>query len=364
MKTLHGVLIILLLFIIIITTSMMAYKIETFTNLVDKNVYPQTPNDYTCYNYIKNVKQWNIDELTNDQKKVLFTMRTLQGEQFADNSNIFPYQNGCVIPIEHFPIFNIPSNSTSFSFTPIIKDDNGIQTGVKADITLQLTDSTYSYPHGLLIDFNTMEYNQFKDLLNGAYKLYDAEFLQSQKDIENQIEQENNTYNANTDRLNNLIAQTENTNKLTIQLKDKNSECQKTIANNINILAPNISDLNNKNNNILNINNQLQEYINDGNKQIDKLKKCNIGATVYQDCNYGGYAVKLSAGRYVLSQLLAKGALNDDISSVRVQPNTRVTLYEHDSFQGRALQLTSDTLCLVDYGFNDITSSIIIESTI
>ena len=40
--------------------------------------------------------------------------------------------------------------------------------------------------------------------------------------------------------------------------------------------------------------------------------------TVYQHCDYGGYAANLSVGSYTLSQLQALGVLNDDISSVRV----------------------------------------------
>jgi hypothetical protein len=41
-------------------------------------------------------------------------------------------------------------------------------------------------------------------------------------------------------------------------------------------------------------------------------------ATIYKHCEYGGYAINLPVGAYTLPQLQTLGALNDDISSVRV----------------------------------------------
>lgn len=84
---------------------------------------------------------------------------------------------------------------------------------------------------------------------------------------------------------------------------------------------------------------------------------------VAQDCNYGGYNIGLPVGRYTLSQLLARGIPNDDVSSVRVQAGYRVTLYQNDNFTGNSLTKTADDSCLVDDGFNDSTSSIVVEST-
>lgn len=84
-------------------------------------------------------------------------------------------------------------------------------------------------------------------------------------------------------------------------------------------------------------------------------------ATLFQHCGYGGYAVSLPAGSYTLAQLSAMGLKNDDISSLRVPAGLKVTLFEHDNFQGRALIVAADDDCLVDNGANDMLSSIMVE---
>lgn len=81
-------------------------------------------------------------------------------------------------------------------------------------------------------------------------------------------------------------------------------------------------------------------------------------ATVYKDCNYGGYAVSLPTGDYTLSQLQSKGILDNDISSLKVQSGYEVVLYANDNFSGSSVTITSDDTCLVDNSFNDVASSV------
>ena len=82
--------------------------------------------------------------------------------------------------------------------------------------------------------------------------------------------------------------------------------------------------------------------------------------TLAEHCNYGGYNVGLPVGNYTLGQLLARGVRNDDISSLRVQSGYRITLYEHDNFTGNAVTKTGDDSCLVDEGFNDLATSVVV----
>lgn len=91
-------------------------------------------------------------------------------------------------------------------------------------------------------------------------------------------------------------------------------------------------------------------------------------ATVYKDCNYGGYAVGLPVGSYTLSQLQARGVLNDDISSLKVSSGYEAILYQHDNFGGDAYLFRGDFSCLVNLtlngaplNLNDWTSSIVIR---
>lgn len=84
---------------------------------------------------------------------------------------------------------------------------------------------------------------------------------------------------------------------------------------------------------------------------------------LYQHCFFGGYAVALNPGSYNLSQLQALGVANDDVSSISIPDGFEVTFYEDDFFQGATLTRDSDGDCLVDEGWNDRMSSVMVSST-
>jgi hypothetical protein len=83
-------------------------------------------------------------------------------------------------------------------------------------------------------------------------------------------------------------------------------------------------------------------------------------ATVYKHCNYSttGYAIGLDLGNYTQSQLVAKGIVNNDISSLKIQNGYEIILYADDNFLGTALTIRADNSCLVGNSFNDVTSSL------
>ncbi|RUT72535.1 T9SS C-terminal target domain-containing protein [Flavobacterium cupreum] len=81
-------------------------------------------------------------------------------------------------------------------------------------------------------------------------------------------------------------------------------------------------------------------------------------ATVYKDCNYGGYAVSLPVGNYTLANLQAKGISDNDISSLKVQNGYEVVLYANDNFSGASAAIASDNTCLVANSFNDVATSV------
>ncbi|MBS7229625.1 carbohydrate-binding protein [Flavobacterium psychroterrae] len=81
-------------------------------------------------------------------------------------------------------------------------------------------------------------------------------------------------------------------------------------------------------------------------------------ATAYKDRSYGGQAVSLPIGNYTLSQLQAKGILDNDISSLKVQNGYEVVLYANDNFSGSSVIITTDDTCLVDNNFNDTATSL------
>ncbi|OQP66130.1 Ig-like domain-containing protein [Niastella populi] len=95
------------------------------------------------------------------------------------------------------------------------------------------------------------------------------------------------------------------------------------------------------------------------------------GATVYKHCNYGGYAINLPVGTYTVNQLIALGAVNDDISSLRVNSGYEAILYRDNNFTGPAYLFKGNFACLVSVGLsggttvnlNDWASSVVIRQT-
>ncbi|MDB5272596.1 MAG: hypothetical protein JWO58_963 [Chitinophagaceae bacterium] len=86
-------------------------------------------------------------------------------------------------------------------------------------------------------------------------------------------------------------------------------------------------------------------------------------ATIYQHCNYdaSGYAVGLDVGNYTTAQMAAKGILNNDVSSLKVNSGYEVVLYDLDNFQGASQTFSADNSCLVNNNINDWASSIIVR---
>ena len=81
--------------------------------------------------------------------------------------------------------------------------------------------------------------------------------------------------------------------------------------------------------------------------------------TLYQG-DFNGLSYTLDPGRYGADKL---GIGNDELSSLKIAPGFRVTLYESDSFEGRSLVLTQDahTALLTLNNFNNAASSLIVE---
>lgn len=83
-------------------------------------------------------------------------------------------------------------------------------------------------------------------------------------------------------------------------------------------------------------------------------------ATFFEHCNYGGRSITLGPGRYDMDAMVNAGLPNDSLSAIRIPPGLLVTIWEHN-FTGGSRRFTTDVPCLVNVGFNDTTSSIVIE---
>lgn len=79
---------------------------------------------------------------------------------------------------------------------------------------------------------------------------------------------------------------------------------------------------------------------------------------VFSDCNYSGQNGYLSAGRYLSYQMKVA---NDRLSSIQVPYGMKITVYEHDNFQGRSNTYSSSISCL-EPEWRNMASSFIIEN--
>lgn len=79
--------------------------------------------------------------------------------------------------------------------------------------------------------------------------------------------------------------------------------------------------------------------------------------TLYQHCNYTGWAVSVDEGRYNPAALTGFGGRDNDASSIRVAPGYEVALYDSADFTGTPIKVTADSECFVSQNFNDRLSS-------
>lgn len=85
--------------------------------------------------------------------------------------------------------------------------------------------------------------------------------------------------------------------------------------------------------------------------------------TVYGDIDYSGNSQEYGAGSYALSQMQEKGTANDSISSIEVPAGYTVTLYQDDNFKGASTVKSANDSTLVDNGWNDRVSSMVVTKT-
>ena len=87
----------------------------------------------------------------------------------------------------------------------------------------------------------------------------------------------------------------------------------------------------------------------------------NIRVKLFQDCNYDGWLAAFEMGSYTTSDIIAAGGWNNDASSLTIEPGYKATFYSNDNFTGATLVKTADDSCLVDEGWNDQISSMIVD---
>ena len=83
--------------------------------------------------------------------------------------------------------------------------------------------------------------------------------------------------------------------------------------------------------------------------------------TLYTDADYKGKAVTLSEGKYDLSRMGLYNLKDNDMSSLKVTPGFKVTIYEDDNFNGKSKSYTASESS-VGEEWNDKMSSLVVEA--
>jgi hypothetical protein len=83
-------------------------------------------------------------------------------------------------------------------------------------------------------------------------------------------------------------------------------------------------------------------------------------ATLFQHINFGGWLADFTVGAHTTAAIVAAGGLDNDASSLILKPGYKAIFYEGDWGQGATLVKTATDATLVDDGWNDRLSSMII----
>jgi len=85
---------------------------------------------------------------------------------------------------------------------------------------------------------------------------------------------------------------------------------------------------------------------------------------VYQHCNFGGWVANFTTtGNFNTADLVSRGGIDNDASSIKIAAGFKATLFNGNGQTGTSLVLNAgDTACLVASNFNDILSSLRIET--
>lgn len=106
----------------------------------------------------------------------------------------------------------------------------------------------------------------------------------------------------------------------------------------------------------------LNEWATAINRIFPSARAEQVAATIYQDADYGGYAVDMPEGSFPQALMAVYGIRAKDITSMKITPGYKVTLFEGIRVNGPKSEWTESTPYLGD-SWNDKACSMVIERT-
>jgi hypothetical protein len=207
-------LILFLIVVLVASVSILGYK-ENFAIELIKH-----PNVESCWQHIISTFNWNVDSYDAGQKKVLLTMKKLNADSYESDNKIFPgWNNSCVIPREHLPIFN-KSVEESGGWDLYNNDPQINSKGYMRATNLS------EHPGGYVVDLTKHDEKSFQKFLNSAYQLYDKEFFDAKSALEEEIRKWSNIKRDKSNQLDDLRGKVHYNVVSYNSLMDPNSACQ------------------------------------------------------------------------------------------------------------------------------------------
>lgn len=244
--------------VLVVVVSVLNYKEHFNLDFIKR------PNLESCWQHIINSYKWNVDSYEEGEKKVLLTMKKLNANSYEDDNKFFPgWNDACVIPKEHIPIYNRDPNDTQNwdLYNPDRPDPNsqGFMRWTKIN----------EHPDGYVVDLNKHDEKSFQRFLNTAWQIYDKEFLDEKK----RLEAERDRWKAIRDQKRAELQKIKddiawNVNEYN-KLLDPNSECQRDRVTLEQLIAEfgTLQDINNK------LNDTIKQYTDAYNFQQDQVDK-------------------------------------------------------------------------------------------
>ncbi len=106
----------------------------------------------------------------------------------------------------------------------------------------------------------------------------------------------------------------------------------------------------------------LNEWATAINRIFPSTQAEQVAATIYQDADYSGYAVDMPEGSFSQALMAVFGIRAKDITSMKIAPGYKVTLFEGIRVNGPKCEWTESTPYLGD-SWNDKACSMLIERT-
>lgn len=138
------------------------------------------PEIESCWDFITKEYKWNLNNYSENQKKVLLTFRMLKANTPEDDNRYFPKWRSCVIPKEHLPIYNRDINSKAdwdlYNDRP---DPNSLG-------YMRYTKVSEN-PDGYVINLTKHNESTFQQFLERLYLIYDKEYFDELAYLKEQI---------------------------------------------------------------------------------------------------------------------------------------------------------------------------------